>query len=55
MTIARGLSALEGVPGRMQRIDEGQPFTVIVDYAHTEESLRKVLTVLRPLTRGRYA
>lgn len=52
-TIARGLSALRGVPGRMERIDEGQAFTVIVDYAHTEESLRNVLRVLRPLTRGR--
>ncbi len=51
--IARGLSALRGVPGRMERIDEGQRFTVIVDYAHTEESLRKVLGVLRPLTSGR--
>ncbi len=51
--IATGLSALKGVPGRMERIDEGQPFTVIVDYAHTEESLRNVLRVLRPLTKGR--
>ena len=37
----------------MQRIEAGQPFSVIVDYAHTEDSLRKVLEVLRPLTRGR--
>lgn len=51
--VAGGLSALTGVPGRMERIDEGQPFTVIVDYAHTEESLRNVLRVLRPLTKGR--
>ncbi len=42
-----------GVPGRMERLDAGQPFTVIVDYAHTEDSLRKVLDVLRPLTAGR--
>ena len=42
-----------GVPGRMERVDAGQPFTVIVDYAHTEDSLRKVLNVLRPLTAGR--
>jgi len=42
-----------GVPGRMQRIEAGQPFTVIVDYAHSEDSLRKVLEILRPLARGR--
>lgn len=42
-----------GVPGRMERIDAGQPFTVIVDYAHTADSLHKVLEILRPLTQGR--
>ena len=42
-----------GVPGRMQRLDEGQPFTVVVDYAHTAASLEKVLTTLRPLTTGK--
>jgi UDP-N-acetylmuramoyl-L-alanyl-D-glutamate--2,6-diaminopimelate ligase len=41
------------VRGRMDRIDAGQPFTVIVDYAHTPESLEKVLALLRPLTPGR--
>ncbi len=41
------------VRGRMERVDAGQPFTVIVDYAHTPESLDKVLALLRPLTRGR--
>ncbi|HEV2471289.1 MAG TPA: cyanophycin synthetase, partial [Chthonomonadales bacterium] len=50
--IARGLARVTGVTGRMERIDEGQPFTVIVDYAHTPDSLAKVLAVLRPLTRG---
>lgn len=44
-----GLAAVEGVPGRMQRIDQGQPFGVIVDYAHTAESLGKVLDNLAPL------
>lgn len=47
------LPRFDGVPGRMRRIDAGQPFTVIVDYAHTADSLQKVLTTLRPLTRGR--
>lgn len=51
--ISQGLAAVSGVPGRMERIDEGQPFTVIVDYAHTPESLSKVLSNLRPLTGGR--
>ena len=45
---ARALAGLEGVPGRMQRIDEGQPFSVVVDYAHTADSLAKVLDELRP-------
>jgi UDP-N-acetylmuramoyl-L-alanyl-D-glutamate--2,6-diaminopimelate ligase len=51
--IARGLASVAGVTGRMERIDEGQPFTVIVDYAHTPDSLEKVLSILRPLTRGK--
>ncbi|MCC6705069.1 MAG: UDP-N-acetylmuramoyl-L-alanyl-D-glutamate--2,6-diaminopimelate ligase, partial [Thermomicrobiales bacterium] len=42
------------IAGRMARIDEGQPFTVVVDYAHTPASLEKVLTLLRSLDgRGR--
>ena len=49
----RSLATFEGVPGRMNRIDEGQPFTVIVDYAHTAASLEKVLGTIRPLTNGR--
>lgn len=52
-TMAEALHAFGGVPGRMERIDEGQPFTVVVDYAHTADSLEKVLQVLRPLTAGR--
>ena len=50
---ADALSRTGGVPGRMERVDAGQPFTVIVDYAHTEDSLRKVLDILRPLATGR--
>ena len=45
---AAAVAGLEAVPGRMQRIDEGQPFSVIVDYAHTAEALGKVLDELRP-------
>lgn len=51
--IAVALSHAPSVPGRMERVDVGQPFTVVVDYAHTAESLEKVLQVLRPLTKGR--
>ena len=51
--IARGLAGVTGVTGRMERIDVGQPFTVIVDYAHTPDSLEKVLRILRPLTAGK--
>jgi UDP-N-acetylmuramoyl-L-alanyl-D-glutamate--2,6-diaminopimelate ligase len=51
--IAEALAKVQGVTGRMERIDEGQPFTVIVDYAHTPDSLEKVLNILRPLTSGK--
>jgi UDP-N-acetylmuramoyl-L-alanyl-D-glutamate--2,6-diaminopimelate ligase len=46
------LASFAGVPGRMRRVDAGQPFTVIVDYAHTADSLQKVLQTVRPLTSG---
>ncbi|HUQ42183.1 MAG TPA: UDP-N-acetylmuramoyl-L-alanyl-D-glutamate--2,6-diaminopimelate ligase [Candidatus Limnocylindrales bacterium] len=54
--LAAAKTALEKakpVRGRMERVDAGQPFTVIVDYAHTPESLDKVLSLLRPLTKGK--
>jgi UDP-N-acetylmuramoyl-L-alanyl-D-glutamate--2,6-diaminopimelate ligase len=51
--IAAALAGVTGITGRMERIDEGQPFTVIVDYAHTPDSLEKVLAILRPLTTGK--
>jgi UDP-N-acetylmuramoyl-L-alanyl-D-glutamate--2,6-diaminopimelate ligase len=44
-----GLGALTRVPGRMELVDAGQPFRVVVDYAHTPESLAKVLDGLAPL------
>jgi UDP-N-acetylmuramoyl-L-alanyl-D-glutamate--2,6-diaminopimelate ligase len=40
---------LRVVPGRFERIDEGQPFTVVVDYAHTDDALRNVIAVARGL------
>lgn len=51
--ITAGLAACPGVPGRMERIDAGQPFDVIVDYAHTGDAVRKVLSVLRGVSKGR--
>ena len=48
-TIARGIAALQAVPGRFERVDEGQPFTVVVDYAHTDDALRNVIAVARGL------
>lgn len=42
-----------GVPGRMERIDEGQAFPVLVDYAHTDDALRNALSMLREITPGR--
>jgi UDP-N-acetylmuramoyl-L-alanyl-D-glutamate--2,6-diaminopimelate ligase len=50
---ARALGAVSGVPGRMERIDAGQPFGIVVDYAHTADSLAKMLRTLRPLATGR--
>jgi UDP-N-acetylmuramoyl-L-alanyl-D-glutamate--2,6-diaminopimelate ligase len=50
---AASLATTDGVRGRMERVEAGQPFAVIVDYAHTTDSLRKVLEILRPLTSGR--
>jgi len=44
-----GLETLERVPGRMEAVDLGQPFRVIVDYAHTPEALAKALGALRPI------
>jgi UDP-N-acetylmuramoyl-L-alanyl-D-glutamate--2,6-diaminopimelate ligase len=47
------LREFKGVPGRMERIDEGQAFNVLVDYAHTDDALRNALGMLRTITPGR--
>ena len=52
-TAAAGLSAVESVPGRFQLVDAGQPFTVIVDSAHTPDGLSKVLSAARGICEGR--
>jgi UDP-N-acetylmuramoyl-L-alanyl-D-glutamate--2,6-diaminopimelate ligase len=51
--VQRGIAALPGIPGRMERIDEGQPFMAVVDFAHTPNALRRSLSVARTLTPGR--
>ncbi|HVS54411.1 MAG TPA: UDP-N-acetylmuramoyl-L-alanyl-D-glutamate--2,6-diaminopimelate ligase [Opitutaceae bacterium] len=47
------LRGFHGVPGRMERIEEGQAFNVLVDYAHTDDALRNALGMLRAITPGR--
>jgi UDP-N-acetylmuramoyl-L-alanyl-D-glutamate--2,6-diaminopimelate ligase len=51
--IRGGIEAVRGVPGRLEFVDEGQPFAVVVDYAHKPGSLERVLLELRDLARGR--
>jgi UDP-N-acetylmuramoyl-L-alanyl-D-glutamate--2,6-diaminopimelate ligase len=46
------LEAIPGVRGRMERIEQGQPFTVLVDYAHTPGAFEKLMSIARPLTSG---
>ena len=51
--IQQGIAALEGVEGRMATVDAGQPFSVIVDFAHTPDSFERLLGDLRRATRGK--
>jgi UDP-N-acetylmuramoyl-L-alanyl-D-glutamate--2,6-diaminopimelate ligase len=48
--IQEGIAKLDLVPGRFQRIDEGQPFLVVVDYAHTDDALRNLIATARELS-----
>jgi len=50
---AGGIASLEGIPGRMERIDMGQNFTAIVDFAHTPNALKSALEAARTMTKGR--
>jgi UDP-N-acetylmuramoyl-L-alanyl-D-glutamate--2,6-diaminopimelate ligase len=52
-TIQEGVSRLRQIPGRFEKIDEGQPFLVFVDYAHKYDALKNVLRTARPLARER--
>ncbi|MCS7177792.1 MAG: UDP-N-acetylmuramoyl-L-alanyl-D-glutamate--2,6-diaminopimelate ligase [Anaerolineae bacterium] len=51
--IARGIAAVEGIPGRMERIDEGQDFLALVDFAHTPHALEQALRTAREMASGR--
>lgn len=51
--VRQGVASLPGVPGRMERIDLGQSFTAIVDFAHTPNALKRTLQAARQLTTGR--
>jgi UDP-N-acetylmuramoyl-L-alanyl-D-glutamate--2,6-diaminopimelate ligase len=51
--LAAGIANCAGVPGRMERVDVGQPFTAVIDYAHKPDAVAAVLKALRPVTAGR--
>ncbi len=52
-TIAKGLSALDAIPGRLERVKSDAPFSVLVDFAHTDDALDNVLSTLKPLCKSR--
>lgn len=53
VSIARGIRDMKAVPGRMEKVDEGQSFGVIVDYAHTEDALIRLLEAVREIASGK--
>ncbi|QIP86936.1 UDP-N-acetylmuramoyl-L-alanyl-D-glutamate--2,6-diaminopimelate ligase [Streptomyces sp. Tu 2975] len=52
-TAADGIAAVPGVPGRLERIDAGQPYLAVVDYAHKTDAVESVLRSLRKVTKGK--
>ncbi len=52
-TVQRGIASLANVPGRFERVEAGQDFTVVVDYAHTDDALLRLLTAAQALKTGR--
>ena len=53
VAVAAGIAAAGGVPGRLERVDAGQDFVVVVDYAHKPDAVEAAIGALRPLTDGR--
>ena len=51
--IAKGIAEAQAVPGRFERVDMAQPFLVVVDYAHTDDALRNLITIARQMTNKR--
>ncbi len=51
--VVRGIEGIARVPGRLERVPTSRPWSVFVDYAHTDDALENVLAAVRPLTRGR--
>ncbi len=51
--VVRGIWECAAVPGRFERVDAGQPFLVVVDYAHTDDALRNIIRVARGIATGR--
>ncbi len=51
--IERGIAAIARIPGRFERVDEAQPFAVVVDYAHTDDALRNLTRLGREFVRGK--
>ena len=49
-SVAAGCAAVTRVPGRLERVEAGQPYPIVVDYAHTEDALRRLLLAIRDLT-----
>ncbi|MEZ6057392.1 MAG: UDP-N-acetylmuramyl-tripeptide synthetase, partial [Planctomycetaceae bacterium] len=51
--IQQGLAGLKSIPGRLERVDAEQPFSVYIDYAHTEDAIRRAIESVRRVTTGR--
>jgi UDP-N-acetylmuramoyl-L-alanyl-D-glutamate--2,6-diaminopimelate ligase len=51
--VAEAMGRSGGVPGRLEQVDQGQPFLAVVDYAHKPDAVQAALSALRPLTTGR--
>ena len=52
--VAAGAAALDHVPGRFQTVDAGQPFTVVVDYAHTDDALKNLIALAREFVAAKH-
>lgn len=52
-TVAAGLSAFKVTPGRLEKINWDGPFSILIDYAHTDDALKNVLSTLKPLCKGK--